>query len=175
MSIRGSLTDCSLAEIFQFIEKGHKTGLLRLCALPELRTAPSSDYYIWVYQGRIVAVANRLDQQGLVSLIAQDQGIKNRLVAELAQSCPINQPLGSCLKKRLILEAEQVKHLFKVQVLQQVCALFQIKQGQFEFYQNVAIPTREMTGLSVPLTALNQYCLLEAPSDSEEWPLVTGF
>jgi hypothetical protein len=174
VSTKGFLSDCSLEEIFLLIEKGHKTGVLRLHVSSAYPESLPLTYYIWVYQGRIVAVANRLDQQGLVSLIAQDQGIKNRLVAKLAQSCPINQPLGSCLKKRLILEAEQVKHLFKVQVLQQVCALFQIKQGQFEFYQNVAIPTREMTGLSVSLTAVNQYCLWEAPSDSEELPLVTG-
>ena len=172
MSIRGSLTDCSLAEIFQFIEKGHKTGLLRLCALPELRTAPSSDYYIWVYQGRIVAVANRLDQQGLVSLIAKHQGIKNRIVAKIAQSCPLSQPLGVCLKNRFVLEIEQLKHLFQIQVLQQVCALFEINEGQFEFYQNVPIPTREMTGLSVPIGVLNQYCSLNLLS--EELPIVLG-
>lgn len=161
MSTRGSLTDCSLAEIFQLIQKGQKTGLLRLCALSESQAAPSPDYYIWVYQGRIVAVANRLDQQGLVSLIAKHQGVKNRIVAKIAQSCPLSQPLGVCLKNRFILEIEQLKHLFQIQVLQQVCALFEIKEGQFEFYQNVPIPTREMTGLSVPIAVLNQYCSLK--------------
>lgn len=172
MSIRGSLTDCSLAEIFQFIEKGHKTGLLRLCALSESQVAPSPDYYIWVYQGRIVAVANRLDQQGLVSMIAKHQGVKNRIVAKIAQSCPLSQPLGVCLKNRFVLEIEQLKHLFQIQVLQQVCALFEIKEGQFEFYQNVPIPTREMTGFSAPIAVLNQYCSLNLLS--EELPIVLG-
>ncbi len=174
MSTKGLLSDCSLEEIFLLLEKGHKTGVLRLHVLSAYPESVPLTSYIWVYKGRIVAVANRLDQQGLVSLIAQYQGIKNRLVAELAQSCPINQPLGSCLKRRLILEGEQVKHLFKVQVLQQVCALFQIKEAQFEFYQNVPIPTREMTGLSLPLTHLNRYCSLEPHSDSDELSLVTG-
>ncbi len=158
MSTKGSFTDCSLEEIFQVLERGHKTGLLKLCASSEDPTATPCTCYIWIHQGRIVAVANRLDQQGLVSLIAQHQGVKNRLVTELAQSCPLGQPLGLCLKKRMVLEAKQLKHIFKIQVLQQVCALFQTKEGRFEFYQNVPLPTREMTGFSVQPAELNKYC-----------------
>jgi hypothetical protein len=165
VSTKGFLTDCSLSEIFQFIEKGKKTGLLKLCASSECRAAPLSTHYIWVHRGRIVAVANHSDQQGLVSLIAKHQGVNTRLVAKLAQSCPLGQPLGLCFKSRLILEAQQLKQLFKIQVLQQLCPLFQIKDGEFVFYQNVRIPTREMTGLGIPLAALNQYCSINIRSE----------
>lgn len=171
MSTKGSLTDISLSEIFELIEKGHKTGLLKLCAFSEIQTTPLI-FYIWVYQGSIVAAANRLDQACLVSLIAKHQGVRNRIVAELAQSCPLDQPLGLCLKNRFVLEKKHLKRLFQMQVLQKVCALFELKDGRFEFEQNVALPTREMTGLSVPLAAINQYCLLKAPL--EEVPMVTG-
>lgn len=169
MSTKGYLTDVSLPEIFELIEKGHKSGLLKLCAFSELYSTPL-DFYIWVYQGNIVAAANRLDQQGLVSLIAQHQGVRNRIVAELAQSCPLDQPLGLWLKNRFVLETKQLKRLFQIQVLQKVCALFQLKEGLFEFDQTVSIPTREMTGFSVPLTVLNHYCLLKMPS--EKLPMV---
>jgi hypothetical protein len=172
MSTKGSLTDVSLAEIFQLIEKGRKTGLLKLCAFTEIRATPLV-LYIWVHQGNIVAAAHRLDQQGLVSLIAKHQGVRNRIVAELAESCPLDQPLGLCLKNRFVLETKQLKRLFQIQVLQKVCALFEFKEGKFEFDQSVSIPTREMTGLSVPLTVLNQYCLLKLPS--EELSMVSGF
>lgn len=165
MSIKGFLTDCSLSEIFQLIERGHKTGLLKLYISPQRREDPLI-FYIWVHQGRIVAAANHLDQQGLVSLIAQHQKVKIRLIAELAQSCPIGQPLGLCFKNRLVLEAKQLKHLFKIQVLQKLCALFQFKEGQFEFCQNVPLPTREMTGLSLPMATLNQYCSLHCPLET---------
>ena len=37
-------------------------------------------------------------------------------------------------------------------MLQQVCALFQLKDAQFKFEQNAPIPAREMTGLSAPAT-----------------------
>ena len=152
MAITGCLTDFSLAEIFQFIEKGHKTGLLTLRALSESQ-ARSQGYYIWVCQGRIVAAANRLDHQGLVSLIDQRQWVSDRVFDKVVHwCCPIDEPLGLYLKNQGVLQAEQLKRLFQIQVLQQVCALFQIKDAQFRFDPNVPIPTREMTGLSVPAT-----------------------
>ncbi|HEY9742396.1 MAG TPA: DUF4388 domain-containing protein [Coleofasciculaceae cyanobacterium] len=165
MSTKASLKDVSLPEIFQLIEKGHKTGLLRLCALSEFRAKPALVYYIWVYKGRIVAAANQLNQQGLVSLIAKHHGVRDRIVANLAQSCPLDQPLGLCLKNRFVLETQQLEHLFQIQVLQQMCALFDIENGQFEFHQNVPIPTREMTGFSVPPAVLNQYCSIKVLSE----------
>jgi hypothetical protein len=161
MSINASLTDFSLPEILQFIEKGHKTGLLKLRPLPELQATLPRVYYIWVNQGHIVAAANRLDQQGLVKLIEQHQEMNFNLVAKVAQFCPIDQPLGLCLKNQGILQIKQLKHLFKIQVLQTVCALFLLKEGQLIFEQNVPMPTREMTGLSIPTTALNRYALMK--------------
>jgi hypothetical protein len=84
MSINASLTDFSLPEFLQFIEKGHKTGLLKLRPLPELQETLPRVYYIWVNQGHIVAAANRLDQQGLVKLIEQHQEMNFNLVAKVA-------------------------------------------------------------------------------------------
>ena len=168
MSINASLTDFSLPEFLQFIERGHKTGLLKLCPFPELQATLPRVYYIWVNQGHIVAAANRLDQQGLVKLIDQHQEINPNLIAKVAQFSPIDQPLGLCLKNQGILQIKQLKHLFKIQVLPTVCALFLLKEGQLIFEQNVPMPTREMTGLSIPTTALNQYALMKVLLDKIE-------
>lgn len=153
MCVTGFLSDFSLPEIFQFIEKGHKTGLLTLHALPDSPSKPGQSYYIWLRQGRIVAAANRLDQQGLVSLIDSRQWIRDRVFDKVVHwCCPIAQPLGLYLKNQGVLQAAQLKRLFQIQVLQQVCALFQLKDAEFKFEQNVLIPSREMTGLTVPAT-----------------------
>jgi hypothetical protein len=153
MSIKGSLADFSLPEIFQLIEKGNKTGLLTLRTESVAQGSKSSARYIWMYQGRIVAAANRLDDQGLVSLIEQRQWVSDRVFDKLVHwCCPIGEPLGLYLKKQGVIQAEQLKQLFQIQVLQQVCALFKLKDAEFEFDQNARIPTREMTGLSVPAT-----------------------
>lgn len=162
MSITGFLTDFSLPEIFQLIDKGHKTGLLKLQGLPESPNQPSQLYYLWAYHGRIVAAANRLDHEGLVNLIEQCQMVSDRVFDKLIHwCCPINEPLGLYLKNQGVLRPEHLKRLFQVQVLQPVCGLFQLKEGFFKFDQNVAMPTREMTGLSVPAVTLNQYGLIQ--------------
>jgi hypothetical protein len=149
MSITGSLTDFSLAEILQFIEKGRKTGLLTLSDLPA-SDALQPNYYIWVEQGRLVAAANCLDHQGLVRLIEQRQWISDRVFDKLVHwCCPLSEPLGLYLRNQGVLRTEHLKQLFNIQVLQQVSGLLHLKEGQLQFDQNVRTPTREMTGLSI--------------------------
>lgn len=149
MSISGSLSDFSLPEIFQFIEQGRKTGLLSVRSWTESQIGKSRVHYIWVEQGNIVAAANRLDQQGLVRLIEQHQWVSDRVISKLAQLCPTEQSLGKHLFNQGILQAEQLKELFLAQLRQQVCSLFQLKEGDFQFEQNVPIPRLELTGLSI--------------------------
>ncbi len=168
MSTTGFLTDFSLLEIFEFIDKGHKTGVLRLRALPESQSTLPPVHYIWSYQGRIVAAANRLDQQGLISLIKQRRWVSNQVVTKLFQFYPKDKPLGLCLKNQGVLHSQQLKYLFQVQVLQPVCTLFQLKDAQFKFDQDAPIPMREMTGLSVPAGVLNQYGLIKVLSEKIE-------
>lgn len=152
MGVTGFLSDFSLPEIFQFVEKGQKTGLLTIQVLPNAKIKPDR-YYIWVRQGRIVAAANRLDHQGLVSLLDGRKWISDLVFDKVVHwCCPIDQPLGLYLKNQGVLQSAQLKRLFQVQVLQQVCALFQLKDAEFKFQQNVQIPSREMTGLSVKAT-----------------------
>jgi hypothetical protein len=152
MAITGFLTDFSLPELLQLLEKGHKTGLLTLRALPS-STSRLPFHYIWLNKGRIVAAANRLDDQGLVTLIEQRHWVSDRVFDKLVHwCCPISEPLGLYLKNQGALQAEQLKRLFQIQVLQQVCALFQLTEAEFKFDPKVRIPTREMTGLSVPAT-----------------------
>ncbi|AFZ19103.1 DUF4388 domain-containing protein [Allocoleopsis franciscana] len=153
MSITGALTDFSLPEIFQFVEKGHKTGLLTLRVLPE-STTRSSVHYLWMNQGRIVAAANQLNGQGLISLIHQYPWVSQRVVTKLAQFCPANKPLGLYLRSQGALQVEHIEHLFQVQIIQQICAVFQLKDAHFVFDQNVPAPMEEMTGLSVSSAVL---------------------
>ena len=149
MCLSGSLTDLSLAEILLFTEKSKKTGLLTLLAQPLTQAESLPVYYIWVYQGRLVAASHYLYEQGLVKLIHQRQWVSPRVVDKLAQLCPTDKPLGLHLKNQGILRNFQLKQLFTAQVLQPVCALCQLQEGQFKFVQNVPLPMREMTGLSV--------------------------
>lgn len=152
MAVTGYLAEFSLAELFQFLEQGNKVGLLTICTLTEPDSAVRRNHLVWFNQGRIVAAANSLDQQGLLRLISQRGWLGDRAASRLAQSCPVNTPLGLCLKSQSLLSAEQLKLLFYAQVMQQVCALFTLKDGWFQFDAKSPLPTAEMTGLSAPAT-----------------------
>ena len=166
MSITGSLTDFSLAEILQFIGKGRKTGLLTLSDLPTSQALPPT-FYIWVEQGCLVAAANCLDHQGLVGLIEQRQWISDRVFDKLVHwCCPLSEPLGLYLRNQGVLRTEHLKQLFNIQVLQQVSGLLHLKEGQLQFDQNVRTPTREMTGLSISAALPKLFAL---PESSQTW------
>ncbi len=139
MTITGFLSDFSLPELFQFLEQGQKTGLLSL-------KATDKNHYIWFRMGRIVAAGNRLDKGGLLGMVQQRGWFKSSVTEEELE----NLPLGLYLKAKAGLQAEQLKMLFYMQVMQQVCALFQLPDAQFDFNNNALVPNVEMTGLSSP-------------------------
>ena len=150
MAITGYLAEFSLAEIFQFLEQGHKTGLLTIVADAQQRSPLTQGHYIWFRQGTVVAAANRSDGEGLADLINRRGWLGNRATSRLGQSCSPGQPLGLHLKSQGILAADQLKLLFYTQVMKQVCALFSMEDGAFHFDAHASIPGSEMTGLSAP-------------------------
>jgi hypothetical protein len=151
MAITGHLAEFSLAEIFQFLEQGHKSGLLTITPLPEpVEPDAPRTHYIWFHQGRIVGAANRSDQRGLMTLISQRGLLGARAATRLAQSCSLSSPIGLCFKSQGYLQADQLKLLFYVQVMQQVCALFAHEDGWFHFESGSKAPSIELTGLSAP-------------------------
>ncbi|NES74206.1 MAG: DUF4388 domain-containing protein, partial [Okeania sp. SIO2D1] len=133
-------------------DQGRKTGLLTVCDLSDSQSGTTHCHYLWLSQGRIVGAANRLDNQALLSLINQRGWLSTRIIARILKVCSLNMPLGMYLKSQGLLQAQQLKLLFSEQVLRQICALFTLENGYFEFDRNSPIPMIEMTGLSTPAT-----------------------
>ncbi len=148
MAITGYLSEFSLPEIFQFLEQGQKTG--RLTLQPLTVDSSQKTHYIWLRQGRIIAASNRLDNRGLLSLIVQRGWMKPQAAAKLTEDHLQGNPLGLFLKSHGLIATEQLKLLFYVQVMQQICALFALPDAQFEFDCRETIPMMETTGLSSP-------------------------
>jgi hypothetical protein len=149
MAIAGRLATISLAEVFQILDRGQKTGLLTIQPTPDIKP-----YYIWLNQGRIVATAHRLDQTGLIDMLIQRQWVNDTVAAQLknlkpSQLSSLDKPLGSFLQAKGILQAEQLKLLFHAQVLQRICSLFKAIDGDFQFDAAALAPNAEMTGLSI--------------------------
>lgn len=151
MSVSSSFTDFSLAELFQLIDQGRKSGCLSVCTLPDLHLSGSKSlhYYIWFRGGRIVAAANCLNGQELISKIIKRKWCNPK--SENVSRSATGTPLGLELKTEGLLSAEQLNLLFASQ-LQQVRQLFEIQTGVFKLDSKATLPWTEMTGLSLRAT-----------------------
>jgi Domain of unknown function (DUF4388) len=151
MPVSGYLSNFSLPEVLQFLQEGNKTGLLTVRSLPNT-TQQYCRYFIWLNQGRIIAAADRTDYRGLVNMIALRKWISEAELNHLVQQCPLRTPFGLHLKSQNLLSGEQMKLLFSVQIIRQICSLFELVDGSFKFISNVQLPYLEMTGISIPAT-----------------------
>lgn len=99
-----------------------------------------------------MAAANSLDNKGLSRLIDQRSWIEGKASVLAPGFINMNLPLGICFKSNGLITAEQLKLLFSVQVLRQVCKLFTLSQGRYFFDKKAPLAYPEMTGLSAPAT-----------------------
>jgi hypothetical protein len=147
MKLTGYLSEFSLAELFQLLEQGEKSGRLVLQSPDARAFGEKIISLVWFKQGHIVAASDRTDGQGLLSLIQKRSWTTSHTANRIMEVCSIGQPLGLCLKAQGLLEAEQLRLLFRVQVLQQVRNLFALPNAYFQFDHQVEPPFAEMTGL----------------------------
>lgn len=166
MQLNGYLSQYSLPEIFQLVEQGQKTG--RLSLYYEISNQ-NHNHYIWFSNGEIVAAANQLNQEGLASLIEERKWLKKEIIQTIARICASDTPLGLYLKSQNLLNAEQLKILFYIQVMRQVCELFKLKEAKFDFTGNTNLPMAEMTGLSNQATEVT----LEGLRVLKDWTVLT--
>ena len=178
MTLAGYLSEYSLAEIFNFVHEGNRTGLLSISPNPRSLISTSNSYnYLWFESGRIVAVTTGLDGKGLITNIGQRKLMSPaqiELAGILSDELPqplgvylksrgaldidvigtalydIPQPLGLYLKSHGLLDAEQLKLLFNAQTIAIVSKLFQLKDNQFKFEPDRRPINAEMTGISLP-------------------------
>ena len=162
MVFTGYLSQFSLPELFQFLEEGYKTGLLTISKLSSseltssklLSNFTTEAYYIWLQQGRILAAAEGLDNQGLISMLAKRGWYNNYFSLkdfDLKNSSS-KTTMGLYLKSQGIVKAEQLMLLFRAQITEKISPLFQLKDAEFNFDSNAPLPLAEMTGLSIPAT-----------------------
>jgi hypothetical protein len=152
MRLAGYLSEYSIAEIFQLIQQGNRTGSLAI--LPEVNSAGKAvePFYVWFQGGRIVSMSNTLEIGGLLETISRRRWLTDGQSNEMSTKVfSLTQPLGLHLKQSGILSSEQLKLLFNAQVILPVYRLFKHHQGRFEFDPHARIPSSEMTGLSVSI------------------------
>jgi hypothetical protein len=151
MTLTGYLSEYSLAEVFNFVHQGNRTGLLSISTDITPVEPPTNPHYLWFQAGRIMAVSTGIDGQGLLKAISQRKLIPAEHIEQLrTQVNKINEPLGLHLKSRNLLTAEQLKLLFNSQAIAIVCKLFELSNARFHFDPCVLPYNAEMTGISMP-------------------------
>jgi hypothetical protein len=153
MSLTGYLSDYSLAEIFNFVQEGNKSGLLSIEPDRCLSRSLDNAYYISFQTGRIVAASNGhgLEYRGLLKMMEQRRWLSPEQVTGLSiNAVKLGQPLGTYLKSCNAIDSSQLKLLFDAQVVASICKLFgEIHHGRFLFDPQAPLIYPEMTGISL--------------------------
>jgi hypothetical protein len=153
MSLTGYLSEYSLAEIFNFVQDGNKTGLLSIESDRCLSRSLDNSYHISFQTGRIMSVSHGhgLEYQGLLKMMEQRQWLSPEQLTGLSINIPkLGQPLGTYLKACNTLDSSQLRLLFDAQVVANICKLFgDIHHGRFNFNPQAPLIYAEMTGISL--------------------------
>jgi hypothetical protein len=151
MTLAGYLSEYSLAEIFNFVHEGNRTGLLEISPDPQAIAMPNEARFVWFEAGRTIAVTSGLDGKELLKTIGQRKFVPPAQLDLIAtQLHQLPQPLGIYLKSRGLLDAEQLKLLFNSQTIAAVCKLFELKNRQFQFDPTRVPHNSELTGIGLP-------------------------
>ena len=153
MSLTGYLSEYSLAEIFNFVQEGNKTGLLSIESDRCMSRSQDNAYYISFQTGRIMSVSNGYgtEYRGLLEMMEQRQWLSREQVTGLSINVnKLGQPLGTYLKSCNAIDTDQLRLLFDVQVVANICKLFgELHHGKFKFDPLAPSIYAEMTGISV--------------------------
>jgi Domain of unknown function (DUF4388) len=150
MTLTGSLSEYSLAEILNFIERGQSTGLLSIVPERHDLTISTKSYCLWFDRGWIVAVTSGMNGQELLNAIWLRKILPSTQIDLLrTQVNQLSQPLGTYLKSRGLLNLEQLKLLFNSQVVAPVCKLFELSNGKFNLDFQKTPNYAEMTEISI--------------------------
>jgi len=178
MSIQGSLEAFSLPELFQIIGSGRKSGRLQFTPGPQSwdfdDLKNNSTFELWFKRGYFIAITNSFQYQALIENIQNNDWIDSRVLVRTKYLCPTEQPFGTYLQEKNLLNEIQIESLFNQQI-DQVYKLFNVKDASFKFEelnQNNQIasdgktfPMKEMTGKQRKVMKIS----LPAMRDFSDW------
>jgi hypothetical protein len=155
----------SLSKILHSVCQESRTGLISTLANSSSKTSINT-HYLWVQNGEIVAISNKLDGMGLLGEISRRKLLSSAQIREVStQLTKLSQPLGLHLKSLDLLDAAQLKLLFNAQIF----SLFKvhgIDNRLFNFDSDILPSNAEMTGICMPPQEIMRLLNLKALTDS---------
>lgn len=159
MSLTGNLSTMSLAEIFQWLNSGQKTGTLRVVS----KTGLTKDVYF--EQGTINS-ASSSDPRELIGqyLLNSNKISEQQLVDALEKQRRDHVLLGKILVQQKLLKEEELSEILFTISEEIIYDLFLWKEGKFEFY-DARLPERELPNMNLDIT----HIVLEGARREDEW------
>ncbi len=159
MGITGKLSTMSLAEVFQWLHTGQKTGTLHL------ENAEGIKKEVYFQLGVISSASSNDPEEALGQFMLNTQHINEEQLNQALESQKKDHDLlGKILVQQKILTAEALIDLLRTVSEEIIYDLFMWKEGNFEFMDDT-LPKREMPSLQLDITALS----LEGAQREDEW------
>ena len=164
MSLKGNLAVVNLADVFQMLSRGKSSGLLRV-------QAPEGTRFIELQNG-LISLAGRATQYVQLSdLLLARKAINDE---NLSTAMKIHKENGMVLGQVLIemnyVTRTSLDDSLRFLIEEEVCDLFTLREGEFDFLANAALDTKIAPGGgAVRLEIAPDTLLLEAARRADEW------
>jgi len=159
MGISGNISTMSLAEVFQWLHNGQKTGTLHIRGKQRI----VKEVY---FQKGTINSASSNDPGELIGqfLLASHRITEQQLTSALESQNRDHVLLGKILVQQKIVSGEELGRILRNISEEIIYDLFLWKEGTFEFMDDV-LPRREIPTLALDITHL----VLEGAQREDEW------
>ena len=175
MGISGNISTMSLAEVFQWLQSGRKTGTLHVDGADRvwkdvyfqegsIVAATSSNPQEMI--GQFLVSTRRINEKELVEALNLQASYRKK-VDEKQNGPEYDFLLGNILVKKSLITREDLDASLRLTSEEIIYDLFLWKEGQFEFLDDV-LPRREMPSLQLDIT----HIVLEGAQREDEWELI---
>ena len=164
MGLKGNLSTVSLSDVFQLLNRGRSTGVLHIHTAEGLRM-------IEIGGGNIVAISNSENTVRLGDLLRSRNIITEKQLQQALLHMKVNSVrIGEAMIQLGYLPVSQLQEFLLHQLQEEVCDLFLLKEGDFEFVNGETIPPERSIGGGFKGLAVNpDAMLLEAARRVDEW------
>ncbi len=159
MGISGNISTMSLAEVFQWLHNGQKTGTLHIRGKQRI----VKEVY---FQNGTINSASSNDPGELIGqfLLASHRITEQQLTSALEAQNRDHVLLGKILVQQKIVSSDELGRILRNISEEIIYDLFLWKEGTFEFMDDV-LPRREIPSLALDITHL----VLEGAQREDEW------
>jgi hypothetical protein len=167
MGLKGNLSTVNLADVFQVLSRGNSTGLLRI-------QAPEGPRFVEIQNGAIsiagrsagrIMLGDLLISRGLLDEEQLNQGLKIQRET--------SKMLGQVLLEMGMVSMEHLEEALRFQVEEEVCELFTLGKGDFDFLAGALLDAKIAPGGGLVRMQIDpNSLLLEAARRADEWKAI---